>query len=337
MTNAFNFHPMIPSEGAVTKTDLPYGISLMSYIAHEPEEYKPEDLLGDDWEFVRAPCCGYKDNPRFEEVTKRLGLCSDGSPDLECLLDKYPDVVLKNATFFTNSSDLSELLPNEKIEWLRSNLYSDSRITQLLQELWDTGLVRDPKVVLLDVYSHSGEDWSFTGEGVQCKWDTAVCAGALLPSEDMCELLDELAKTDPRDMKTIARENASDYLKGFNLWNTGSVYQIVGELVDTASGQEITNDVFPTVFGGYLGFDHAEENFEEQRASMEASASEVVAARNLAWLENLQQVGSKILEALDIEKPGPLSKIVDILAANLQPPKDFSTPAVGSTTTIERP
>ena len=325
MTNTFNFHPLISAEGGVTKTDLLHGVSLMSYIAQDPEEYSAEELLGDEWEFVRAPCRAYKDNPRFEEVMKRLGLCSDGSPDLESILDNYPDVVLKNATFFTNLSDLSELPPNEKIEWLRSKLYSDSRLTQLLQELWDTGLLRDPKVVMLDLYSHSGEDWSFTGEGTQCRWDTSVCAGALLPSETMSELLDELAKTDPRDMKTIARENASDFLKGFNLWNTDSVYQIVGELVDTLTGQEIANNVFPEFSCGYLGFDHAEENFEEQRASMEKTAREVVEERNTAWRWNLQQVGSQILAALDIENPWNLSKVVDILAANLRVPKDFNT------------
>jgi len=41
-----------------------------------------------------------------------------------------------------------------------------------------------PYTVLLDVFSHSGEVWSLTGEGYQCRWDSSEAAGLWIPDDD---------------------------------------------------------------------------------------------------------------------------------------------------------
>lgn len=325
----FNFKPCFTADGDVTKTDLPHGLSLMTYIAADDYPYSAEQLLGDEWEFVRLPCLGFRTNPRTNEVLQRLGVDSEGKPDLEALLDNHTEAVLKTVRELTKSLDggFSELQESELIERLRNELYKNSIITEHLLDLWNTGLAIDPKVLRLDVYSHSGETWSFTGEGEQCRWDTAVCAGVLLPSEDMSRQLDELGKTDPRDMAVIARENARDYLKGFKLWNQGLVYQIVGELVETATGQEIDNREFPEIVGGYLGIDHAQENFEDALRQMKTTTVELAEARNLAWRNKLHTAAQEIVKKLGLVSGRVKTSkddITDVLASHFQPPKDFN-------------
>lgn len=324
----FNFTPICTPVSEPTKVDLPHGLSLMAYISQDDTCYEPDEyLLGDEWSFVRFPCHGFKDDPRTEEVFKLLGIDSDGTPNLESLLDNHTEAVLEAAAeepFAKYKSLFGVFESNERlIEWLREGLYSDSAINKLMRDLWHTGLVTDPKVVCLDVYSHSGETWSFTGQGTQCEWDTAHGAGCLLPSDSMREMLDELAKTDPRDMQVIARENAKDYLKGFNLLAYGEVYQIVGELVETATGQEIANDVFPDTLGGYLGVEHAQECFDEQLCSMKTTATEIAEARNHAWLHKLNGIARHVLNNFGISDVTSTNLAVNLLALHLQPPTNF--------------
>lgn len=322
----FNFTPICTPVSEPTKIDLPHGLSLMAYISQDETCYEPDEyLLGDEWSFVRFPCHGFRDDLRIKEVFQLLGIDSDGTPNLESLLDNHTEAVLKRVLEEPFAGDFAEFQSKEQIEWLRDRLHSDSRITDFLTELWHTGLATDPQVVCLDVYSHSGETWSFTGQGTQCQWDTATVAGCLLPSDSMREMLDELAKTDSRDMQVLARENARDYLKGFNLVNQGEIYQIVGELVETATGQEIANDVFPDTLGGYLGVDHAQECFDEQLCSMKNTATEIAEARNHAWLHKLKSIAADIHTAnLGLPRAScDKDSTVKVLAAHLQPPTNF--------------
>ena len=324
----FNFTPICTPVSEPTKVDLPHGLSLMAYISQDDTCYEPDDyLLGDEWSFVRFPCHGFKDDPRTEEVFKLLGIDSDGTPNLESLLDNHTEAVLEAAAeepFAKYKSLFGVFESNERlIEWLREGLYSDSAINKLMRDLWHTGLVTDPKVVCLDVYSHSGETWSFTGQGTQCEWDTAHGAGCLLPSDSMRELLDELAKTDPRDMQVIARENAKDYLKGFNLVNQGEIYQIVGELVETATGCEIDNNAFPNYIGGFLGIEQAQESLEAHTCDLKDDAVSVAVARGDAWAKHLTNIAKHILGNFGISDHGSETLAAKVLAEHINPPANF--------------
>ena len=324
----FNFTPSSTPVSAPTKIDLPNGLSLMVYIAQEDadELYSDDELLGDEWSFVRFPF-RLRDDPRIKEVFQQLGISLDGTPDLESLLDNHTEAVLKatnSEPFAEYVRRFSEFQSNEqKIEWLRDGLYSDGAINRFMLNLWNTGLATDQQIVVLDVYSHSGEVWSFTGQGTQCKWDTAHGAGALLPSDSMRKLLNELAETDPRDMQVLAREEAQSYLKGFNLLACDEVYQIVGELVETATGCEIDNNAFPNYIGGFLGIEHAQECFDEELCSMKNTATEIAVVRGNVWSEHLTNVAKQVLGNFGISDPGSETLAAKVLAEHINPPANF--------------
>ena len=326
----FKFTPVCNPYCAPTKIDLPHGLSLMVYIAREEDvydNYSPDELLGDEWSFVRFPCRNFRDDPRIKEVFQQLGISSDGTPDLESLLDNHTEAVLKA----TNSAPFAEYMSRfsafksdeQKIEWLRGSLYSDGAINQFMLGLWNTGLATDQKIAILDIYSHSGEEWSFTGQGTQCEWDTAHGAGALLPSDSMRELLEELAKTDSREMRVLVRENAKDYLEGFNLINQDEVYQIVGELVETASGCEIDNNAFPNYIGGFLGIEQAQECFDEELCSMKNTATEIAVVRGNEWAKHLTNIAKHVLGNFGISDPGSETLAAKVLAEHINPPANF--------------
>ena len=326
----FDFTPVYTPVSKPTKIDLPNGLSLMVYIAQEEdadELYSDDELLGDEWSFVRFPCRSFRDDPRIKEVFQQLGISSDGTPDLESLLDNHTEAVLKatnSEPFAEYASRFSEFQSDEqKIEWLRDGLYSDGAINRFMLGLWNTGLATDQKVVILDVYSHSGETWSFTGRGTQCEWDTAHGAGALLPSDSMREMLDEIAETDSREMKVLARENAKDYLEGFNSINQGDVYQIVGELVETATGCEIDNNAFPNYIGGFLGIEHAQESLEAHTCDLKDDAVSVAVARGNTWSEHLTNVAKQVLGNFGISDPGSETLAAKVLAEHIKPPANF--------------
>ena len=326
----FNFTPVCNPYCAPTKIDLPNGLSLMVYIAQEEDVYdvySPDELLGDEWSFVRFPCRNFRDDPRIKEVFQQLGINSDGAPNLESLLDNHTEAVLKatnSEPFAEYASRFSAFQSDEqKIEWLREGLYSDGAINRFMLGLWNTGLATDQKVVILDVYSHSGETWSFTGRGTQCEWDTAHGAGALLPSDSMREMLDEIAETDSREMQVLARENAKDYLEGFNSINQGDVYQIVGELVETATGCEIDNNAFPDYIGGFLGIEQAQESLEAHTCDFKDNAVAVAVARGNVWFEHLTNIAKHVLGNFGISDPGSETLAAKVLAEHINPPANF--------------
>ena len=302
----------------------------MVYIAKDEvgyDVYTTDELLGDEWEFVQFPRRNFKDDPRIKEVFQQLGITSEGRPDLESLLDNHTEAVLKA----TNSEPFAEYVSRfsafqsdeQKIEWLRGGLYSDGAINRFMLGLWNTGLATDQKIAILDVYSHSGEVWSFTGQGTQCEWDTAHGAGVLLPSDSMRELLDELAKTDSREMRVLVRENAKDYLEGFNLLACGEVYQIVGELVETATGCEIDNNAFPNYIGGFLGIEQAQESFDDHVCDFKVDAVAVAVVRGNAWAKHLTNIAKAVLGNFGISDHGSETLAAKVLAEHINPPANF--------------
>jgi len=83
-------------------------------------------------------------------------------------------------------------------QWKQSNWYggngdNDPRYYSLWDNevalmVWnafrDLGLIGEKLGVVLDVYIHSGESWSVSGEGMNCRWDTSRGAGIWVP--DSC-------------------------------------------------------------------------------------------------------------------------------------------------------
>lgn len=87
----------------------------------------------------------------------------------------------------------------------------DDDMQAVLDDMWDEPAYwpGNPDAVFLDVYDHSGQSWSITGGGMQCRWDTSSGAGAWVP--DKC-LLDELEGAQRKACFAYIR--STPYLRG---------------------------------------------------------------------------------------------------------------------------
>jgi len=72
-------------------------------------------------------------------------------------------------------------------------LWDDVR-TKVWIELREEGVIGEKDVVLLDCYEHSGQHWSLTGGGMQCRFDTAQGAGVWVPDDSARAEIDRRAK-----------------------------------------------------------------------------------------------------------------------------------------------
>lgn len=325
---SFKFEPIFKPINEVQKVDLKHGLSLMIYAAIDDVPYDQECLCGDGWQLVNFS------NTRDERVAEAFALLGidpeDGTPNLEVLLDDHADVVLACVRGEPFAGDFTEFQTVEQIEWLREGLYDDKRITECLTALWNTGIATDQCVPILDVYDHSGETWSFTGGGVQCRWDTARGAGCLLPSEETRKHLFELAKTDHRPMRELAREEAKDFLKSYNDMNHGNVFHVVGELVDSTTGVEISTKEFPMFDSGHLDTDEVDEvvgkpddgkEFIAANAGWLMIADDVAERRHKKWVEHVQSAVDESCYALKLDRP--VDSFAQVLAEKLRTPTNF--------------
>lgn len=159
---------------------------------------------------------------KHSEMQEALGLDSSWEPNLD-LVDDFEtrlrriwiDMAVKSSEFSEWAIEHTnrEVDPTEKYlryraekmwrEGYDSDRYSydrdyfeftDEAKLQLWKQLKEERLIGDKDVVVLDCYSHSGESWSISGGGMQCRWDTATGAGVWVPDDAAREEIDRRAK-----------------------------------------------------------------------------------------------------------------------------------------------
>ena len=160
-------------------------------------------------------------------------------------------VVISYLAYDDSSRDIDDLMGEgcgELISFHRDNQRNHGRGFRELEE--------NPDAVSLDCYSHSGEHWSLSGQGMQCQWDTARGAGVFVPSEDMSE---ELAKLEPNERRHKAREWAQSFLDTYNNIIGGQVFGCVTQVFDE-DGDEADSDSC----WGFIGSDYAEQALKEE-------------------------------------------------------------------------
>ena len=111
--------------------------------------------------------------------------------------------------------------------------------------------------VRIDKYEHSGINYSVSGEGRQCRWDTSSTWAVWYPDE--CALEDIKRLKTKKTQRARAVELARQACELFNQWCNGEVYCIVKEVYNKDK-EKIDYDICC----GYFGYDEAKKALETE-------------------------------------------------------------------------
>ena len=249
---------------------------VLGYVTHD--DY-PQDPTDED-EYIGSFYSAHRNSGTRSEMQEALGLDSGWEPNLEKVMDKYPEEVTRRY--------VARCLDKEDIEDLaekyQDDLCEDESLLQTVTRClnydgdnvsrWDYAdyedhmkhvldeMFADPKyfpgnkdAVVLDCYEHSGVQWSISGGGMQCRWDTAKGGGVWVPSTYHVEELD--AAGDKRDEKrTKFCKTALDI---YNAYLNGDCWLTV---IETFDNETLDSEDYDSC-GGYYGRDNAYESVEE--------------------------------------------------------------------------
>jgi len=249
---------------------------VIAYLTYD-EDCDHEDLMGEGCGTLISFHRSNRDN--HAEGLEALGNNSDGEPDLEAIYcrhevlatDLYITAVFAKYGLedllenFRGYYDFDQLPGESDTDFVKRALRTDSAHTNwdntiyddtfksVLELMWheDAYFPGNPDAQLLSVYSHSGEHWSLSGGGMQCRWDTNNRAGVWIPSEDQTE---ELQKLPADERRKKAREYAQQFLGLFNDINSGQVFGCVVQTYEE-DGTEVDTDSC----WGFVGSKYAEE------------------------------------------------------------------------------
>lgn len=189
---------------------------MIGYLAdHEGCDNPLESMDGEGKIFT-----AHRHSSTHREMQEALGLNSEWEPDLELVyehIDKLKPIWIRTAAssrefqlYCENTAGANASLKppyylyRARKYWAITDgeyVYGEENIDDfeftdevkltLWHELREQGLIGDPDAVLLDCYEHSGVSWSISGDGMQCRWDTASGAGVWVPDESARASLDE--------------------------------------------------------------------------------------------------------------------------------------------------
>jgi len=179
-----------------------------------------DNLVGEGMGFL----VDFRDSRRGEtEGYLALGYTRDGDPDFETVYDKhttefftrykrmlkgkYTDVAIA-AAFDCFVAEIDD----EIEERIMRNAYAyqdlpfENDVETVLKGMWNEPeyFPGEPYAQLLDCYSHSGECWSLSGHGTQCRWDTSRGAGVWIPDK---HCLEEIHRRGDLDAVAFIEEN----------------------------------------------------------------------------------------------------------------------------------
>ena len=160
-----------------------------------------------------------KRNTDYFEI---LGLDTEGEKDLESVYvhhekearGRYIEAVLRDedqqellAWAEDNYERVEEDEANSNTVFMRNCLREDpddswwnscqywQTMDKVLEDMWgeDKFFPGNPDAVLLDLYDHSGQIWSISGGGTQCRWDTSRGESVWIPDESARDEIDRRA------------------------------------------------------------------------------------------------------------------------------------------------
>jgi len=257
---------------------------VIAYLVYDDSYRDVEDLMGDGCgELISFHWDNRKNHHKGFEA---LGLNSNGEPDLDWInrvhmaiaddryvatcLKKYP--VAELLLRFGEGGDYEQQrTPVESdLEFATRCLTEDSDYShwdcviydevylEVLTKMWGEPeyFPGNPDAQLLSVYSHSGEHWSLSGQGMQCEFDTCNSGGVWIPDEYIAE---ELSKLEPNERRTKAREYCQSFLDEFNNISSGQVYGCVVQTYDEDGNEEDTDSCW-----GFVGWNYARDSLKSE-------------------------------------------------------------------------
>lgn len=198
------------------------------------------------------------------EMQKALGFDSDWSPDIDLIFndvgnrqlvdDAYIDYFVDNTSALELSNEGYESHGKTdfeiqiacaeadltKPEW---NMRYEAEYNTIKERFWvagrNAGTIGAPYTISLDVYDHSGQSFSISGTGMQCKWDTAR-GGAVWVPDPCC--LEHIMSKPEAERQATAIECCNSALTEYNAWLCGDTYGVCIATCDLTTGEEIESD-----------------------------------------------------------------------------------------------
>lgn len=127
---------------------------------------------------------------------------------------------------------------------------------------------------VLDYYEHGNCQWSLSGTGPQCEWDTSRVAGFLIASH---------VKDLPASLKE-RRELAASFLERYTAWCNGAIYSAE---IKNAYGEKIES---------FYAFSDSKDLFAEFGPYV-APGEKVVFVGNAKWLADYDKISPSAAEA----------------------------------------
>lgn len=228
--------------------------------------YCVQDDTGGSIEDHMGDCMGqlisfHRDNREEHHVgLTALGNNSDGEADLEEVWRLHEAEATKryatSVTELYSIEDIMEALeddPDERLSaedllwndcgyngWER--VHYDELMKDELEKMWSEPAFfpGDKDAQMLACYAHSGQHWSLSGGGTQCRWDTNNQAGVWVPDSYLREQLDA-DEAKGLDRASKAREYCEQFLSTYNSLISGDVYGCCVEVFNS-DGEQVSED-----------------------------------------------------------------------------------------------
>jgi len=250
---------------------------VVAYCVLDNDYRSVDDLMGDCMGRIVDAYNGRDAEKR--ELYALAGYDRYGNKDLDAVWDKHEDEAIERyiKRLMANYSvmELREGIDDEEVveapeieDWLRQdargadwgNVHYEQDMQAVLDDMWDEPAYwpGNPDAVFLDVYDHSGQCWSISGGGMQCRWDTSHVAGAWVPDKYLLDQLDsDVVKG--KDRRAQCELYAQQFLDTYNDIISGNIYGCVVQVHDL-DGELISEDAC----GGFIGSEYAEESLKTE-------------------------------------------------------------------------
>lgn len=312
----------VPCDWMDSHTEVVGNRIIVAYLVSDNDYRSVDDLMGDCMGRIVDAYNGR--DAEKHELYELAGYDRYGNKDLDAVWDKHEDEAIRRyverivgshsdedtITEYEERDASCERMEGETAaETARRYVTADAQgasywtyvmqeddMQAVLEDMWDEPAYwpGNPDAVFLDVYDHSGQCWSISGGGMQCRWDTSHGAGAWVPDKYLLDQLDsDVVKG--KDRRAQCELYAQQFLDTYNDIIGGNIYGCVVQVHDL-DGELIDEDAC----WGFIGSEYAEESLKSEFFNPAVAKAEV----EWAEVQHLAEVKADLLEYLEPPQQG---------------------------------